>query len=278
VHETDQPVLLHLGRTLISHCPHVLDVLPIQTAHRLPLEHVVLGAGLELGLLARLQVEGRVAADGLRVEVRERGTGRSLLDGQTLLVLEELGETAPLDLHLLVYLPADFLPFLVDVGHLVLGLLLGHCLLLAEEGLLAVLPVVLQVHPVDLVREQPLRLFQQLASLLSVAQQEAFGNALNLGDHLLIVFSDYDGVFGSLVGETEAEDESLQHDDLAEEGVVELQLQQLEVLQEFQRLAVVLRRLLRRMVAEVALHLPQRHLQLLQPARQQRGGSALTHH
>ena len=262
VHEADEAVLLHLGRALVAGRPHVANVLAVQTPHGLPLEHVVLRPRLKLALLARLLVEGVEARQRLRVEVGEGRAGRPLLQHQRLPVLQEPLEAVTFDLHLLIDLSAYLLSLLLNIGDLMLVLLLQHCFLLPEEVLLLILPAVLHLDPVQLVGEQPLRLLQQLRALLPAPQQVTLGDGLNLKDALLIMLVEGDGALGGLVAETEGEDQGLQHDDLAEEGVFQLQLEQFEVLQEFKWLAVVLGIFLGQVIFEVRLHLFQRGLNL----------------
>lgn len=75
--------------------------------------------------------------------------------------------------------------------------------------------------------------------MFSTSQQITFCHSLHLSNYSLIIFSEMDLVFTSLVIESESENEGLQHDDLAKEGVVELQLQKLKIFEEFQRLTVI---------------------------------------
>lgn len=57
------------------------------------------------------------------------------------------------NLHLFVDLSPYLLSFLLNISHLMLAFLFQHCLLLPEEILLLILPVILHLDPKQLIRK-----------------------------------------------------------------------------------------------------------------------------
>lgn len=147
------------------------------------------------------------------------------------------------------------------------GLLFSNCFPSSKECFLLVFPIIFQIHPILLVYKQSLCLLKQFFTMFSTSQQITFCHSLHLSNYSLVIFSEMDLVFTSLVIESESKNEGLQHDDLAKEGVVELQLQKLKIFEEFQRLTVIFWCFLCWMSAKVTIHLAKSTLQFFQTTR-----------
>lgn len=162
-------------------------------------------------------IERIEAREGLTVKIGKRSAWRCLLQRNWLLVLKEFEEIAAINLHLFIYLPTNLHPLLFNIDIFLLVLIFSTDFGSLAKLFLSVFPVVFEVNPIQRTPQQSSNFLKNEFSLISAKIFEVVGsNALDLKDYLLFMFTQGDDRFSSLIVKTKREDESLQHDYLAE--------------------------------------------------------------